>query len=1333
MFNWIKQQAKNAFSWVNNNIVKPVVKTVTPVVNTVKNTYNNVVKSVTTPSKNSTGTTYKSPTPSAPQGPTQAQINQQTVNDTANKLKGWLSSYNAKTVQNPPSWSKPVSPDYAAQSKARAAEIRKGWGNSISKMWNSAANWVGGTTAGKWIDDTFYRPGREIDQKYNDAESLNRQAELNAKMWEKRTTKIQAEIDQRLRDRDSGKISPEEYNAWATAEDAKWTKAAQKDIAYFGDAQKKIETAVSLNKSAKVISSGLNWLTNNPVSKVAGWGVDKIWKAFNLPVRAEFAVTNAVTGGIESNKRYKSALDKQRQEQDDYKKNTVDPLWNAYKANPTNETFIPYTRASQTWQDMMGRKVDEKLYKPQGSWLDRLKQGWNESKDQSFSGAMDFYGDNVLPKKLSGAEGFFRDVAFDPVSWLPSDWGTKVASKIGGAISKTSWAKTAVQAWDKSKNPIVKGIKWLGGDALSSSEKLQKTLEKTSKSKKFDSLPAEEQQLVRDLVGKNIDLRGMNVDAILDIVKSRQKMYKQFLNSERRAGMNVTDRNGYFGKVTSGNLGKTGLKGDELYDQRFWRKKGDNILTTKKAFADAEATRIYLHLKTTGQLAEGHDAAKVIKELYDQSMKQLAGLSDKEIQQVQRLMLNNKTATTLGRAFGSGAKAANLRKYIEPSFKAAGSEIAKQKLIRNLKDFRVIPWKGGPVSPTQLWKKSVLQYRPAWYINNASWNVPASFMAGGGETLRSYLKLGAHAIKERTLSPKIIERMPKEVVGSGMYSDLGKAGKRVLGEKVENFSRAAAYDAMIRKGLSPEAATKRVNKYLFDYKTTKNWERPLKTVAPFWNWTKNITRLSAQLPFTNPRAFTILKQIKTDFMDKPLNEIPDQNLSYTDPDSGQVVNYNPRDAFRGKIKIPGKGWRTVPFLPIMPSQLEEIGLNPWLRYSAEYLSGKDSFGQSFLGKDSVASRFAKGIPQLALGKSLSDMLKQKTGEKFGPDYWISESGYSKSKQGIDPSKPNYNEGMDKTKQWEKDFKNFAFAGWGNYKNFDEKKFKEGQKYVNFSKEYFSHNWDQEYSPDQFEAKQAAKEALAKKYGYDLQKDIYSGKWRQYDTPDTLAKKDSKEAMIAERTKIYDEYGKLPKGTGERTAFIKKYKDKIANDPEFLKKYPGMDLFPNTPVGNLKSKTAVQYNGKWFKTTASRDKYIAYQTNKPFWDKYWSSTSAKVRRDMLRARPDLAKKKTMVLDPNSPNLKVRMAWAYEKLDPIARKKYFKDQGIVYSGPSMSFEEKDQIAKESKAYDLSVNPELRTFQSEYAKKIKSTVRSKKVKTGKKITWGSGKTIDKVSWKA
>lgn len=1272
MWNYLKNKAKQAHSWAQNKIIKPTAKAVAPAVRTITNavksipivkratsTYNaakNVAKVI-----NKTATNYR-----PPQVP-QSQINTQKAKTLASAFQRKITT---KTLLD--TTKKFVSASRVGRTAtniwntANSPKTKE----SIISNWKKTSSLVGKTKAGQWADDTFFRPGREINQKHYDATRLEKQNEVLAKIWEKRETQVTSEINQKLKDRDSGKISPEQYNAWATTVQEEWDKNVNRDIKSLTDKEKEILTEVKLNKTSKVINTGLNWLTKNPLSKFAGqvgkYSIgegDRNWGSL---------ATNS--------KRAWLTL-----------KNLINPNEQKYYNSDTQESVLADFQSKNNGEPKEGLSWNQgQSQNP----FDRLRNAWQSTFQQRAANPRDFRSD--------GAADAFEFIA-DPAWVIPAGATEKMFSKLSSATSKSATISSLKSVWKNDKQPLSKFVKWLGQNAPTQSEKLQMTLQKMSKGKKFDNLPVNEQKLVRDLIGSGVDLTGKNVDTILDIVKSKNKMYKSLLKTENASGIKRTSRAGYFGKQTSDRLAKEKILGN--IDASKWRSSGDSIHTTKLSFADAEATRVYVHLRDTGQLVDGHNKTEVLKKLYDQTLDSIKGLSDKDVIEVQRIMLNRNLTKTLSKGFGKGAKDIKLRKFLSPIIEKAGKEVNKAKFINKLK--------GIPSLPTRLWKKSVLQYRPSWYINNASWNLPASMMAGGKDTLKSYGRLIKHSLKEKTLSPRIIENMPEEVVGSGLYNQFGRKGKRAFGEKVENFSRAAAYDALVKKGVSASGAAKRVNKYLFDYKTTKNWERPLKTIFPFWNWSKNITRLTAQLPLDNAKATKIFREIKNQFMDKPLSQIPDKEMSFTDPKSGQEIKYNPRDGYKGKIKIPGKGWRTIPFLPIMPEQLDEIGLSPWIRLSSEYFSGKDAFGQSFLGKDTVGGRLATSIPQASIVKSFKGMMAQKTGSKTGEKFWISESGYSKSKQGYDSSKPNYDKNIDKTEKYKREIRNFAVAGWGNYKDdFDPKKFKDTESYRSFSKEYFSHDWDKEYTKSQFNEKQSAKEAIAKKYGYDLNKDIYQGKWRKYDTPDTLAKKTAKEAMIKKRTEIYAEYAKIPSGTGERTKFIKKWKDFIVNDPELLKKFPKLDIFPNTPYKNVQPK--------------------AKSAKKIFWEKYWAA-SKEARKVMMANNPQYKKVfKDFVLSPNSPNPKVRMAWAFDNLDPVKRKKWFAEQGFIAPTNNLTWDQKDEISAKKKSDDLASNPVLRATQSGYSKKIKKTIRGKKVKRSPRISWGKKIPIDTMAWR-
>lgn len=539
-------------------------------------------------------------------------------------------------------------------------------------------------------------------------------------------------------------------------------------------------------------------------------------------------------------------------------------------------------------------------------------------------------------------------------------------------------------------------------------------------------------------------------------------------------------------------------------------------------------------------------------------------------------------------------------------------------------------------APTRLWKKAVLKYNPAWYVHNVGWNIPASILAGAD--VKSYGKLIKAAVKERTLSPTLLDKLPREVVTTGLFGT--GVGKTSLGSKVENFSRAAAYLGATDKGFSNENAIKKVNKYLFDYGTHKNWERPFKAVNPFFQWTKNITRLTAQLPFSNPRFSVAVNAIKKNLMDKPLQDIPNQDISYTNPESGQQASYNPRAQFEGKIKTPW-GWINPTFLPILPKQLQQIGENPWLQVAKRLATGKDYYGNS-VGGESFGSAAGSVVPQVKLIQNATKLGSNPS------ENWVSSSGYGKTAQGFDPSKPNYKTNLDPTKQFWSNVK--SFSGVPSFTNFDEQKFRDGVRYKQFSDAYFKVDWHKEY-PD-YQARQDAQAAFAQKFGYDINKDLYNGKWSKYDSPATIASKARKQAAVQLQDEIYAVYNKLPKGTGARSKFIQQWKTQLGSK-EFLDFNPDFNVFKNTPIEADPSLGKVKTTKFGTPTPVS--------AKAAFWQKYYATTDKAARRALLAANPSYSKYPPSATD--SKNAKI--AWAYRNLPPDVRKNYLKKNGLTDS--------------------------------------------------------------------
>ena len=87
-------------------------------------------------------------------------------------------------------------------------------------------------------------------------------------------------------------------------------------------------------------------------------------------------------------------------------------------------------------------------------------------------------------------------------------------------------------------------------------------------------------------------------------------------------------------------------------------------------------------------------------------------------------------------------------------------------------------------------------------------------------------------------------------------------GSRWLGEKIENYSRFGLMWDGISKGLSPQEAAARANKYLIDYSDLSNVDRVAKQIIPFWTFMSRNTPLQLELMWTNPRAYAFYSNLK---------------------------------------------------------------------------------------------------------------------------------------------------------------------------------------------------------------------------------------------------------------------------------------------------------------------------------------------------------------------------------------------------------------------------------------------------------------------------------------
>lgn len=489
--------------------------------------------------------------------------------------------------------------------------------------------------------------------------------------------------------------------------------------------------------------------------------------------------------------------------------------------------------------------------------------------------------------------------------------------------------------------------------------------------------------------------------------------------------------------------------------------------------------------------------------------------------------------------------------------------------------------------PKRVWSQSVTRFRPAWYLNNIAYNIPASYGAAGSKATGAYKQILKEAVTERSLTPKILRELPKEV--TNMSARYG-----TLGTKIENISRGAAYVAMRDAGMPKAEALKRMNDWLFDYAKTANWERPLRTVMPFWSFHKGLAMIAVKAPLKYPKASFLIASFKREFMEKPLAQIPDEEVTWTDPITGQVVQINKRDLYRGKIKVPftDNKWVNSPFFPFGDSK---ISLHPILDLFEEHKSGLDNFGRDVTDKEFWRKAVAR-IPQLEIVARAYEATDQKMDPEKYIQRWVSENGTTKWAQGFDPAATNYKKELDNSKRFWDNAR--SFFGMSNVYDYDYEDQDYKSRMAEFQREYFAENW----SKMDWDARDKAQKALAKKHGLTLD-EVYKN-WARYDTPASTAIKAQKEDARNISKKFWEDYFKKDKGQ----QYIKDVQEgKKSERAAFLREY----LVKQMASGGFGDNRFLIGEGTIKKTLMSLAQDIAYSEVKT--QRFLSVNAAKVRK------------------------------------------------------------------------------------------------------------------------
>lgn len=598
-------------------------------------------------------------------------------------------------------------------------------------------------------------------------------------------------------------------------------------------------------------------------------------------------------------------------------------------------------------------------------------------------------------------------------------------------------------------------------------------------------------------------------------------------------------------------------------------------------------------------------------------------------------------------------------------------------------------------APGRLWKKSVLLGNPAWYANNELFNQISGFTEGGFKFLknqRGTKKYFEHIQKnaKARMRPSEARKMIKGI-GSTVSKEVGTSRLARVATGQENRARISLYRTMRQRGMTHDEAIKRVDRALFNY-TTKNWERPLKTVVPFWQWQKNLTKRAATMPFTNPKsaiAYNRLDRHQQNQFTKDFDTmIPElKELGYTDREISDLRSEQ-KPYYKGKLKV-GDRYMNTPYNAFSEKGLTSMGFNPYIAAAGESAEAVDYFGKKTKGNEaSIKRRLTTKFPQAELARQGFRSWRVNQGIDKPSIKYIGKSGsegygLTKEKQGYNPSKSNYVENLDPRKKLGQNV--LAFLGVPRTTKFDKDKFVNNKKLEKVTAEYFSKSAS--WKDMDYEKSQAEQEAFFKKYNMTPD-EFYKGQLAKYDSDHAKKVKGLKEDAAKKNKSLFDEYGKQPYGTKSIWASEKLEQlvsEGYFNDNPFLKSFKWINKDSFTKANKQKAVKHALATGDWSayrKLVGTSAKALAYQKAKSSGD--WSAY-----RKQFGTTPKAAARDKAVATGDWTEYKKQFGTAKTAFEHDG--KYFKSKESMESYKEGTFWRRYALAsKEDRRKLLSENP-------------------------------------------
>lgn len=280
------------------------------------------------------------------------------------------------------------------------------------------------------------------------------------------------------------------------------------------------------------------------------------------------------------------------------------------------------------------------------------------------------------------------------------------------------------------------------------------------------------------------------------------------------------------------------------------------------------------------------------------------------------------------------------------------------------------------------WKKGLTVYNPGWHVQNFFQNKGQNYLALGSDAFGSQ-KDARNILKEikgesnkanyivdkknwKAYSPQELAKLAVDNnVVDGLGEDIQNArgilrpienaidnsGLMKLLNKSEETARLHHFIKQLERGMSPEEASKSVNKYLFDYGKKSKFDKVMSDfVDPFWVFHKNNARLLTQASLENPgKAANIIRatnELENGLKDEDKNSKKGdkyQSLvgSFEDDVNGDTYDYLYKENILPSVDDA---------IPLGRDELE-TKFNPLIKIALEQSRGEGAFGNKIVDKE----------------------------------------------------------------------------------------------------------------------------------------------------------------------------------------------------------------------------------------------------------------------------------------------------------------------------------------------------------------------------------------------